>query len=53
MRTTTGLYVVLALGLLASCGKKIPDDIIQPPRCRMPNRTRKTLIWIMFSKSIR
>ena len=30
MRTTTGLYVVLALGLLASCGKKIPDDIIQP-----------------------
>lgn len=25
-----GLYITLALGLLASCGKKIPADIIQP-----------------------
>ena len=25
-----GLCVALALGLLSACGKKIPDDIIQP-----------------------
>lgn len=25
-----GLYMVIALGVLSACGKKIPDDIIQP-----------------------